>query len=204
MDANRYRYGPLVSAVGAMLLGLSVFLPWYGLSFTAAGIAFTQDVSSQVASQFGNAALQSYMAPLHADLGALAGHQFAALSAHQVLKRINVLLLIIAGVGVLLSLLPLARAQAMPAGGDGTLIVVLGLLASVLVLYRMVAPPAPAQNLISFSLREGAWLALLGALAMIAGVFLPGRVGSASASLAASPAELQGAWSELSGWTPEA
>jgi hypothetical protein len=199
MTGEHYRYGHLVSAFGAMLLGLAVFLPWYGLSFSPAGIAFAQQVSSQVASQYGNAALQGYMSGMHADLGALAGHQFAAVSAHQVLKRINVLLLIIAGVGVLLSLVPLARPEVVAGGGDRSLVVLVGAFAALLVLYRILQPPTGAQNLISFSLREGAWLALLGSLTMIAGAFIPGRVGRR----AESTAELQGAWSNLSGWTPE-
>ncbi len=197
---QRSRYGSLVSALGAIVLAVSVFLPWYGLSFSAAGVALAQQLSSEVAHQFGNAALQGYVSGVHADLGALAGHQFAAVSAHQVLKRINVLLLILAAGGILLALVPLARSQAAPTGGEGSWIALLGVLASLLVAYRMVHPPGSAQDFISFSLREGAWLALLGSLAMTAGVFLPSRTAAATGSTA----ELQGAWSSLSGWTPEA
>jgi hypothetical protein len=39
MAGDRPRYGSLVSALGAILLAVSVFLPWYGVSFTAHGIA---------------------------------------------------------------------------------------------------------------------------------------------------------------------
>ena len=42
MVGERSRYGLLVSALGAVLLAVSVFLPWYGVSFTANGIALAQ------------------------------------------------------------------------------------------------------------------------------------------------------------------
>jgi hypothetical protein len=200
MGVDRRRYGLLLSTLGAVVLAISVFLPWYGLSFTTAGIAFAQQLGNQVASQYGNAALQGYMSSLHADLGALAGHQFVAVSAHQVLKRLNVVLLVVAGLGILLSLVPLARPEPLRAAGDGPAIALLGALACVCVIYRMVAPPAHAGPLIAFSLREGAWLALLGSMAMVVGALWPSGTGAR----ASSPAVLEDAWSGLSGWTPEA
>ena len=59
MAGDRSRYGLLVSALGAIVLALSVFLPWYGVSFTASGIAVAEQAGDQFAAQFGNAALQS-------------------------------------------------------------------------------------------------------------------------------------------------
>jgi hypothetical protein len=54
----------------------------------------------------------------------------------------------------------------------------LGVVAVVCVLFRMVDPPAPAGDFLALSLREGAWLALLGSAAMVAGSLLPENLGS--------------------------
>jgi hypothetical protein len=199
MDGERSRYGLLVSALGAIVLAISVYLPWYGLSFTASGVALVQRLGDQVASQFGNAALQGYMAGLHANLSALTGQQFIALSAHQALKDLSVILLILAGLALLDSLIPLARSSAPMPAGSGAAVVLLGCLTTICVLFRMVDPPVPAGEYIAMSLRPGAWLALLGSLAMVAGGLWPRGLGSTEVSepLASST------WSGLSGWTPE-
>ena len=198
MIGDRSRYGLLVSAMGAIMLAISVFLPWYGVSFTASGIAFAQQAGDQVAAQFGNAALQSYMGSLHASIGALAGQQVGAVSAHQVLHDLNVLLLVLAGLAMLDALLPLARTGGSVPGGAGGSVVLLGAIAMVCVLYRMVDPPAPAGGMLALSLREGAWLALLGSVAMVLGGIWPRGIYPPSSSDAPSP----GVWSGLSGWTP--
>ncbi len=200
MADERSRYGLMVSALGAILLAISVFLPWYGISFTAAGISAAQQISQQVVSEFGNATLQSYTSGLHADLSGLAGHQLGAVSAHQALRYLNVTLLVIAGLALLDVMLPLARPlPAIPDGAGGSA-VLLGVVAGVCVVFRMVDRPVPAQGLMSLSLREGAWLALLGSITMVLGGMWP-RVTSAPAS---SDAPLDGNWSALSGWTPGA
>lgn len=200
MSADRPRYGLLVAALGAIVLAVAVFLPWYGLSLTAGGAGYVQQMESQVVGQFGNAALQSYLGGLHASVSALAGHQLAAVSAHQALKNINVVLLILAGLAIVLALLPLARSGSLVAdGGNGASIALLGAVAVVCVGYRMVVPPNAADGLLALSLREGAWLALLGALAMIAGGLWPGRVGASRAVTV----KAESVWSEMSGWTPE-
>src|SRR6476646_3837174 len=167
MAGERSRYGLMASALGAIVLAVSVFLPWYGVSFTTSGVAFVQQVGDQVASQFGNATLQSYVSGLHANLSALAGHQFAALSAHQALKNLNVVLLVLAGLALLDALLPLARHAASVPEGAGASVVVLGSVAAACVVYRMAVPPTPDGGLVSLSLREGAWFALLGSLTMV-------------------------------------
>ncbi len=198
MAGDRPRHGPLVSAIGAVLLAVSVFLPWYGLSFTARGIAMAQQVGNQVASQFGNATMQSYMAGLHTSLAGLTGHEFTALSAHQALKELNVVLLILAGLGCVVSLLALASQQSSEPNRGA--LALLGAIAAVCVLYRILDPPTPAGELLALSLREGAWLALLGSLAIVGGALWPRR--NTGASL--SEARVESAWSELSGWTPGA
>jgi hypothetical protein len=204
MTGDRPRYGLLVSAFGAIVLAVAVFLPWYGVSFTAAGIAFAQQAGSEAAAQFGNATLQSYMGEYHATLSTLAGHQLTALSAHQALKDLNVVLLLLAGVAIVIALLALAGAgfsSVSSPDGHRRPLALLGLLAAACVLFRILDPPTPAGGVIALSLREGAWLALLGSVAMIVGAFLPERL--AAHGSGSSDAKLQSTWSELSGWTPE-
>jgi hypothetical protein len=202
MTGDRPRYGLLVSALGAIVLAVAVFLPWYGVSFTAAGIAFAQQAGDQAAAQFGNAALQSYMGEYHATLGTLAGHQLTALSAHQALKDMNVVLLLLAGAAIVIALLALAGAgfsSSSSPDGHRAPLALLGLLAAACVIFRMVDPPAPAGGVLALSLREGAWLALLGSVAIVAGAFLPERL----AARGSSDTGLHSTLSELSGWTPE-
>jgi len=199
MSGDRSRYGLTVSALGAMLLAVSVFLPWYGLGFTATGVAFVQQVADHLASQFGNASLQAYIGAQHAGLSGLAGHEFAAVSAHQTLKNLNIVLLALAFLAILDALIPLASGgSSVPAGG-GAATVVLGAVASVCVIYRMVRPPTPAGELVALSLREGAWLALLGSLAILAGGLWP-RMRGAGGSAQTTEETI---WSVLSGWTPQ-
>jgi hypothetical protein len=199
MVGARPRYGLLVSALGAILLAVSVFLPWYGLSFTASGVALVQQSAEQIASQFGNASIQAYVGAQHASLSALAGQEFVAVSAHQVLKDLNVVLLALAGLAMLAALIPLARGGAEPEGG-GAAIVLLGALATVCVAYRVVRPPSVAGDFVALSVREGAWLALVGSLAMVAGGLWPRTRLPAPGS---SETRLESAWSGLSGWTPQ-
>ena len=202
MTGDRPRYGLLVSAFGAIVLAVAVFLPWYGVSFTAAGIAFAQQAGDQAAAQFGNATLQSYMGEYHATLSTLAGHQFTALSAHQALKDLNVVLLLLAGAAIVIALLALAGAgfsSASAPDGHRAPLLLLGILAAVCVLFRIVDPPTPEGGVLALSIREGAWLALLGSAAMVAGSLWPETLGSRSPS----DAKLESAWSGFSGWTPE-
>jgi hypothetical protein len=199
MGGARSRYGLLVAALGAIVLAVSVFLPWYGLSFTASGIALVQQSADQLASQFGNANLQAYVGAQHASLSFLAGQEFTAVSAHQVLKDLNVVLLALACLAVLCALTPLARGDAEP-GAGGAALALLGALATVCVAYRIVRPPSVAGELVALRVREGAWLALVASLAIVAGGI------SARARLPApgsSEKRLESAWSGLSGWTPE-
>jgi hypothetical protein len=198
MPGERSRYGLFVSVVGAILLAISVFLPWYDVSLTSAGTAALSSLGDQFAAQFGNAALQSYVSGLHGTIAQLAGQQLGAVSAHQVLKDLNVILLILAGLALLDSLLALARAGTAAPQGAGGAVVLLGVVASVCVAYRMAVPPTPAGNLIALSLREGAWLALLGSLMLIVGGLWPRVLSTVQAG------EERGVdvWASLSGWTP--
>ena len=173
MASDRSRYGLLVSALGAVLLAVSVFLPWYALSMTPAGAAFASHAAQSLAAQYGNDSLQQLAANLHGPLAALSGHQLAAVSAHQVLHDLNVVLLVLAALALFDALLPLARGGAGIGRGAGEVAVLLGAIAAACVLYRMVSPPVPDGGLVALSLREGCWLALLGSLMMVMGGMWP-------------------------------
>jgi hypothetical protein len=199
MIGERSRYGLFVSALGAILLAVSVFLPWYGVSLTSAGTALVTHIGDQFAAQYGNASLQSLTGSFHGTIAALAGRQLGAVSAHEALKEINVILLILAGLALFDALVPLARnASEVPEGAGGAA-VLLGVVAGLLVAYRMVSPPLPAGGFITLSLREGAWLALLGALTMAVGGLWPRVVVPNAPS---EPAGSNDIWANLSGWTP--
>jgi hypothetical protein len=195
---SRSTYGLLVSALGAVLLAVAVFLPWYGVSFNAHAIAAAEQAGEQFAAQYGNAALQSHLGSLHTGLTGLVNHEVFALSAHQALSTLNVVLLIIAGLGILISLLALAGPDSASSEANRVPLASLGLLGAACVVFRMVDRPSPAGEMISLSLREGAWLALLGCICMAAGAMWTRR-----APVVQSASQGSDVWSEMSGWTPE-
>jgi hypothetical protein len=195
---SRSTYGLLASAIGAVLLAVAVFLPWYGVSFNAHAIAAAEQAGEQFAAQYGNAALQSHLGSLHTSLTGVVNHEVFALSAHQALSTLNVVLLIIAGLALLIALLALAGPASASSEANRVPLAVLGLLGAACIVFRMVDRPSPAGELISLSLREGAWLALLGCICIAAGAVWTPR---APALRTASQAN--DVWSELSGWTPE-
>ncbi len=200
MATDRSRYGLLVSALGAIILAISVFLPWYAISLTPAGAGLLAQAGDQFAAQFGNAALQSYVGSLHGTFAALGGQQIGTETAHQALSDLSIVLLVLAGLAMLDALFPLARAAtAVPAGAGGA-VVVLGMIAVLCVLYRMVLPPTPGGEFFALSLREGAWLALLGSLMMIVGAVWPRALPAISTPDGPGP----DVWASLSGWTPGA
>ncbi len=200
MGVERTRYRLAAATVGASALAVSVFLPWYGVSFTPSGIALAQQAEQQVAAQIGNSSLQSYMSALHSHLAGLAGQQFATISAHQELKYVNVILLVLAGLALLDALVPLASGSSLLGDGAGASLTLLGSVACACVLYRIVSPPSVEAGVFALSVRGGAWLALASSLTLvIAGVWPR----SARGSRAALESNVQSAWSGLSGWTPQ-
>jgi len=94
-------------------------------------------------------------------------------SAHEALKDISLILLVLAGISLLASLLRLAGIPGLLEAGGGQ-IAVAGGVAALFVLYRMVTPPGAQTNLVSLSLSWGSWLALLSAAAIAVGGFLAG------------------------------
>jgi hypothetical protein len=171
MADDRSRYGLMVSALGAIVLAVSVFLPWYGLSFSPSGLNLAHQVGVGGFTDGGSA--QSYVSGLHLTLSALTGQQFTALNGHDALRALSELLLALAGLAILDALFPLTRAAGRVPEGAGRSVVLLGCVACVCVVYRMLVPPTPGGELLSVSVREGAWLALLGSLAMVIGGLWP-------------------------------
>jgi hypothetical protein len=173
MANDRSRYGLLVSALGAVLLAIAVFLPWYAVNLTPDGATFAANALQSLAGQFGNGTLQQLAAGVHGSVTSLSGQEIAALTAHQVLHDLGVVLLVLAGIALIDALMALARGAGPAGAGAGRAIVLVGLLATVCVIYRMAEPPVPAGGLVALSLREGSWLALLGSLMMVLGPIWP-------------------------------
>lgn len=168
-----------------------------GLTQTGANTA--RQALNSVALQFGNTAFQDRAQSVGNEFSALAGHQLATLSAAQTLHQIHIILLILAAGTFVAALLPLVDAsQASAASGDR--IALLGLAATVCVLFRMVARPLAQEEILSLSLAWGAWLALLSSLAIVVGGLISRGEGGASYSASADGKT----WDSFSGWTPEA
>jgi hypothetical protein len=172
MDENRASLGLLISALGAAILGVAVFLPWYAVSITAAGTASAQQALTGMAQQYGNASFQATASELGAEFSSMAGRPLATVSAHQALSYLSTILLVLAGIALLASLLRLAVVSS-PIEAGGGQIALVGVAAALCVLFRMVARPAAQTDLISLSLSWGIWLALGGAAAIVVGGLWP-------------------------------
>ena len=171
MVDDRSQLGFLIAALGAAVLAMSVFLPWYGVSITASGAASAQQQLATVAQQYGNTTFQAGANALGAEFSSLAGRQLTTVSAHEALKDISAILLLLAGISFLASLLRLAGITGLIEAGGGQ-IAVAGSVAALFVLYRMLTPPGAQTDLVSLSLSWGVWLALLSAAAIIVGGFV--------------------------------
>lgn len=201
MARRSQTYGQLSCALAAATLAVSVFLPWYGVSLTAGGAENARQGLHSAAQQYGNAAFQSAAGEVGSAMSALVGHQIATLSAHQALKDLSVVLLMLAA-GVLLA--ALLRMAGSGFTSDGQLALV-ALLAGACVVFRMVDRPTLAQGGFALSIGQGAWLALISCAVIV--------VGDARAAFGArrdaedrdgpSEATLMKAWDGFSGWTPE-
>ena len=171
---RRSRVGRAVAVTGAATLALSVFLPWYSVGITASGAAYAEQEMNAVAQQFGNPTLQTAATDIGAQFPTLAGHQLGTVNAHEVVKTISALLLILAAVAFLGALVQLLEGDAPIEVSRGQLATV-GLLATLLVLFRMVDHPGPSAAYVSLSLSWGIWLALLSSLAIVVGALIEAR-----------------------------
>ena len=165
MAVNRASNGLLISALAAAVLAVSMFLPWYSVSITPTGAAEAQQQLATVAQQYGNANLQSMAQEVGSQFSSVAGRPLATLSAHQALKDLSKLLLLLAGVALLASLLTLADVVEV-SGGQ---IALVGFFAVLCVLFRMLSPPGTDAGFISLSLGWGSWVALLASAGIVGG-----------------------------------
>src|SRR5436305_1978154 len=145
MVDDRAPLGLLVAALGAAVLAVAVFLPWYGVSITASGAASAQQELATVAQQYGNSTFQTGEGELGAEFSSLAGRQLTTVSAHQALRDISRILLVLAGISLLASLLRLAGITGLLEAGGGQ-IALAGCLAVLFVLYRMLPPPGARRG----------------------------------------------------------
>ena len=171
MVESRSRFGPAVAVTGGAVLALSVFLPWYSVGITPGGAAYAQQQINAVAQQYGNSTLQAAATSIGAQFPTLAGHSLGTVSAHQILKTISVVLLILAALAFLGGLLWLVEADA-PIQINGGQVAAVGAIATLFVLFRMVEHPGPSAAFVSLSLSWGIWLAFLSSLAIVAGGLL--------------------------------
>ncbi len=135
--------------------------------------------------------------PAAGDRGSAPLHRPGALTGMSSLGGLGFVLLAVAGLALLDTVTPLVRAAgaALPAGAGGA-VVLLGALASALIAFRMLQPPGTA----ALSLREGPWVALLGALTVSAGGMWPGALPGIDPIEPLGP----GIFSTFTGWTPGA
>ena len=171
--SDRAPVGLLIAALGAAMLALSVFQPWYGVSITAAGATTAKQQLAAVAREYGNANFQTKANGVGARFDSLAGVQLATVSAHQTMRRVSTILLALAGIALLASVLRLADMRG-ALRASGSQVALLGTLAAGVVLFRIVRPPDPAVGLVSLSLSWGIWLALLSAAVVVAGGLIAG------------------------------
>jgi hypothetical protein len=151
-----------MSALGAVVLAVAAFLPWYRVSSTV------------------------HVARAHS----LAARALTVSSSHQALPDMQILLLVLVGLAMLDTLLPLVRTHGPVPGGAGGSVALLGTVAALCALYRIVDPPGLSGDDVALTLLAAPWLALLGSLAMLLGGVWPARVGSGTRS----EARMRGAW----------
>jgi len=173
MDDDHAPVGLLISALAATVLAISVFMPWYGVSITATGAAAAQQELATVAKEYGNPAFQTQANGVGSQFNSIAGRQIATVSAHEIMKRVSLILLVLAAIALLASLLRLARMRGM-LFATGSQIALVGGLAFAVVFFRMLVRPGAAPDLISLSLSWGIYLALLSAATVVAGGLIAG------------------------------
>ncbi len=171
MATDRQGGQALLTLGGGVLLAVSVFLPWYGLTLTAGGAATAQQNLNSAAQQFGNSAFQNAANGIGNSFGSLVGHQLGTVSAHQALKYISIALLVLAGIAILVTMARLvgSTSSAQPRG----LLALVGFAAAVCIVFRMVARPSPDADILAITLSWGAWLSLGSSLAIIVGDLWP-------------------------------
>lgn len=173
MDDDNAPVGLLIAALSAVVLALSVFAPWYGVTITASGAAAAKAELATVAQQYGNVTFQMRANGVGAQFSSLAGHQVATVSAHQSMGKVSLILLVLAGIALLASLLRLADMRGL-LFATGSQIALVGAVAFAVVFFRVLVHPGAGVGLVAFSPSWGIWLALLSAAAVSAGGLIAG------------------------------
>ncbi|HTW43212.1 MAG TPA: hypothetical protein VMD79_12960 [Solirubrobacteraceae bacterium] len=144
MVGSRSRYGLFVSAVGAIVVAVSLVTPWYGVAVQHAAHA-----------------------------GAAAGRVAGTVDAFHALPGMTVVLLVAGALAMLDVTAPLVRTRGPLPGGAGGSLVLLGAIAAGFTLFHMIDLPTLAGGTYAHTLREGAWLALMGSVTMMLGGMWP-------------------------------
>lgn len=196
MSAERSPYGHAIAGAGGLALAISVFLPWFAVTTpqsTIDQLLGKVDQSSPLG-QFETRAITQGAAYLQA-------HP-VTVTAQNLYSRTWIVLLVIGVLALLLSVAALARSAPLFAGGDQVPLGLLGLAAAGLTAYRLVHPVSwHSLTFVAFdfSRREGGWIALAGAVAVLAGGALSNRTRRSPQA-----ADATTVWADLSGWTPGA
>lgn len=169
MSEDHPPVGLLISALGAAVLAISVFLPWWGVSFTSTGVAVAQEHIAEIAQQYGNTNFQLLVHKHDGELDALAGRQIATVSAHRILTNGNLILLVLAGFALLASFVRLADIRELLPVTSGGLIALAGGLAFAYVFLRMLWAPSDELGLLSLSPSYGIFVAMLSAATVCGG-----------------------------------
>ena len=163
METNRLRTGERIAAVAALALLIIMFLPWFGLSeesATTQGEEFQEGASVEELEEAG-AEIQETFADVDEDATSV------DFSAFESFGFIDIILLLAIAVAIGLAVaratarnvdLPVA-ASALTAG--------LGILAAVLILYRIIDPPS--VSFLEYDREFGVFLGLLAALGIAFG-----------------------------------
>ena len=161
-----------VAVLDSVALGVSVFLPWYHLTLTDSGVAAAQQGLDQAFQQLNDPHLQGLATNLKDSFSGLAGHSMGNVSAHQSLKVISVVLLVLAAISFVAALLRLADGAPNLGGGQ---IAAVAATAAIFVIYRMAVVPQAQGGYVSVSVTWGAWVALASCAAIILGALSSAR-----------------------------
>jgi hypothetical protein len=114
-----------------------------------------------------------YAVGSHAPAGTPATHAAATIDAFHALPGMTVVLLVLGALAMLDVTAPLVRTHGPLPGGAGGSLILLGALAAGFTVFRMIDLPTLAAGTFALSLREGAWLALMGSVTMMLGGMWP-------------------------------
>lgn len=160
MRSNREQAGLGVASLGAAAMLLSLWQPWYGFQLPA---DMLQRVTA-FSSQFGN-----FGALIRQGAATLAQHGPYQLSGWLVFRGFDVMLCVLAIAGLVLGLQALVASERLVLIPEGKGFALLGAVAGALIAYHLVRRPLPGGVLV---LERGAWIALVGAAAMVVGGLL--------------------------------